>query len=135
MGGCEGRISSGFSPWPVDVHLLPVFSHRLPSVCICLLSKFPLRIRIRSHWIRDHPNYLTLTWLSLLRPYLQAMSLSEILGMRISTYAIWGDTVQPLMVKSTEREKFLVPPFKTMPGCFWHLSFPSTYVREASAPV
>lgn len=64
------------------------------------------------------------------------MSHSEVLGIRISTYAIWRATIQPLTVKSTEMEKLLVPPLETTPGSRWHLmlSF-DVREREASAPV
>lgn len=64
------------------------------------------------------------------------MSHSEVLGIRISTHAIWGDTIQPLMVKSTEMEKLLVPPPRDHA---WEplASHAFLYVREreASAPV
>lgn len=80
--------SSWLSPW--CLHTVS------PSTCLSLCPNLPPLIRTWVILDLAHPNDVIWTWSLLEKPHFQIWSYSGVLGVRISTYFFWEDTIQPV---------------------------------------
>ena len=88
----SGGHRSPWLRWPrgSSLHSLPVSSHGILPVCLCL---FFLPIRTPSRiGLKPHPDDLVLTWLQLQRPCFQIRSHSQVQKVRTSTCLLGGQT-------------------------------------------
>ena len=89
------------SPWLAEPRFSPSSSHGIFLVCMSV-SRFPFVQGHRAFWIRTQPNDPILTEQPLHVTYLQRRSHSEVLGVRISIYKFWEDTLQLVTLNSKE---------------------------------